>query len=124
MADPRIERYASLLVDTCTRVEPGWQVLVWGMPAARPLLEEIMRRLGQRGAYPLLRLTFGGGLVYHREWLRSAPLELIQEPAPLDLHVLNTCDALIAVSAPENTRDGSDIARARWHAPTGRRSSA
>jgi aminopeptidase len=109
VADPRIERYATLLVDTCTRVEPGWQVLVWGMPAARPLLEEIMRRLGRRGAYPLLRLTFGGGLVYHREWLRTAPLELIQAPAPLDLHVLNTCDALIAVSAPENTRDGSDI---------------
>jgi len=109
VTDPRIERYATLLVDTCTRVEPGWQVLVWGMPAARPLLEEIMRRLGRRGAYPLLRLTFGGGLVYHREWLRTAPLELIQAPAPLDLHVLNTCDALIAVSAPENTRDGSDI---------------
>ena len=109
MSDPRIERYASLLVDTCTHVEPGWQVVVWGMPAARPLLEAIMRRLGQRGAYPLLRLTFGGGLVYHREWLRTAPLELIGEPAPLDLHVLNSCDALIAVSAPENTRDGSDV---------------
>ena len=50
MVDPRIERYATLLVDTCTHVEPGWQVLVWGMPAARPLLEEIMRQLGRRGA--------------------------------------------------------------------------
>ncbi|HKV68328.1 MAG TPA: aminopeptidase [Gaiellales bacterium] len=116
MIDLRIERYATLLVDTCTRVEPGWQVLVWGMPAARPLLEEIMRQLGRRGAYPLLRLTFGGGLVYHREWLRTAPLELIGEPAPLDLHVLNSCDALIAVSAPENTRDGSDIATERTSA--------
>jgi len=116
VADPRIERYATLLVETCTRVEPGWQVLVWGMPAARPLLEEIMRRLGRRGAYPLLRLTFGGGLVYHREWLRTAPLELISEPAPLDLQVLNSCDALIAVSAPENTRDGSDIAPERTSA--------
>jgi aminopeptidase len=116
VADPRIERYATLLVDTCTRVQPGWQVVVWGMPAARPLLEEIMRQLGRRGAYPLLRLTFGGGLVYHRDWLRTAPLERIEEPAPLDLHVLNTCDALIAVSAPENTRDGSDIAAERTSA--------
>ncbi len=113
VTDPRIERYATLLVDTCTRVEPGWQVVLWGMPAARPLLEEIMRQLGRRGAYPLLRLTFGGGLVYHRDWLRAAPLERIREPAPLELHVLNGCDALIAVSAPENTRDGSDIAPER-----------
>ena len=113
MADPRIERYAALLLDTCVRVQPGWQVLVWGMPAARPLLEEITRQLGARGAYPLLRITFGGGLVYHRDWLRTAPLELIAQPAPLELHVLDHCDALIAVSAPENTRDGSDIAPER-----------
>ena len=45
------------------------------MPLARPLLEEVTRQLGQRGAYPLLRLTFGGGLVYHRDWVRHAPLE-------------------------------------------------
>ena len=113
MPDPRIERYARLLVETCTRVEPGWQVLVWGMPAARPLLEEIVRELGRRGAYPLLRVTFGGGLVYHRDWLRTAPLEAIREPAPIDMHALEHCNALIAVSAPENTRDGSDIAAER-----------
>jgi aminopeptidase len=116
VADPRIERYATLLVESCTHVQPGWQVVVWGMPAARPLLEEILRQLGRRGAYPLLRLTFAGGLVYHRDWLRTAPLELIHEPAPLDLQVLNACDALIAVSAPENTRDGSDIAAERTSA--------
>ena len=34
-------------------------------------------------------------------------------PAPIDVHALEHCDALIAVSAPENTRDGSDIAPER-----------
>ena len=100
MADPRVERYATLLLDTCLGVQPGWQVVVWGMPSARPLLEEVTRQLGRRGAYPLLRLTFGGGLVYHRDWLRNAPLERIAEPASLDVHVLEHCDALLAVSAP------------------------
>ncbi len=119
MADPRTERYASLLLDTCVRVEPGWQVLVWGMPAARPLLEELLRQIGRRGAYPLLRITFGGGLVYHRDWLRTAPLDLIARPAPLELQVLQECDALIAVSAPENTRDGSDISAERMGAVQG-----
>jgi hypothetical protein len=46
--------------------------MVWSTPWARPLLEEIMRQLGLRGAYPLLRLTFGGNLVYHRAWLEQA----------------------------------------------------
>jgi aminopeptidase len=111
--DPRIERYATLLLDTCLRVERGWQVLVWGYPAARPLLEELTRQIGRRGAYALLRLTFGGGLVYHRDWLRHAPMDVISEPSPIDVNAFRTCDAVLAVSAPENTRDGSDIAPER-----------
>jgi aminopeptidase len=116
VTDPRVERYATLLVDTCLGVERGWQVLVWGMPMARPLLEEVTRQLGQRGAYPLLRLTFGGGLVYHRDWVRHAPLDVLAEPASIDEHAFQHCDGLIAISAPENTRDGSDIAAERMSA--------
>jgi aminopeptidase len=114
--DPRVEQYAALLLDTCLRVEPGWQVLVWGYPNARPLLESVTREIGRRGAYPLLRLTFGGGLVYHRDWLRHAPSELLGEPAPIDVHTLEQCDALLAIAAPDNTRDGSDIAPERLSA--------
>ncbi len=113
MADERVERYAGLLVRECLRVEPGWQVLVWGYPRARPLLEAVMRELARCGAYPLLRLTFGGGLVYHREWLRHAPLYTIAEPPSVDVHALDHCYALLAIAAPENTRDGSDIEPAR-----------
>lgn len=113
MTDPRVERYAALLLDTCLQVERGWQVLVWGYPHARPLLEAVTREIGRRGAYPLLRLTFGGGLVYHRDWLRHAPFDLLGEPAPIDVHTLDHCDALLAIAAPDNTRDGSDIAPER-----------
>ena len=127
MPDPRVERYAGLLLDTCLRVERGWQVLVWGYPQARPLLEAVTRELGRRGAYALLRLTFGGGLVYHADWLREAPPETIGVPAPIDVHALDHCDALLAIAAPENTREGSDIApertaavRAAYRRPTER----
>ncbi len=119
MTDPRTERYAKLLVDTCLHVKAGDQVLVWGYPQARPLLEEVMREIGTRGAYPLLRLTFGGGLVYHRDWLRHAPLETIANPASIDIHALDNCDALLAIAAPENTRDGSDISPDRTSAVQG-----
>jgi aminopeptidase len=119
VVDARVERYADLLLDRCLRVEPGWQVLVWGYPGARPLLEAVLRELGRRGAYPLLRLTFGGGLVYHREWLRHARLETIAEPAEIDAYTLDHCDALLAIGAPENTRDGSDVEPSRTAAVQG-----
>jgi aminopeptidase len=72
-----------------------------------------MRQLGERGAYPLLRLTFSAGLVSHRAWLRHAPLEVLSEPASLEMHALEHCDAVLAIAAPENTRDGADIAAER-----------
>ena len=92
---------------------------MWGYPHARPLLEAVTRELGRRGAYPLLRLTFGGGLVYHRDWVRHAPLEMLAEPSPIDVHTLDHCDALLAIAAPDNTRDGSDIAPERLSAVQG-----
>ncbi|MBD0347670.1 MAG: aminopeptidase [Thermoleophilia bacterium] len=119
MTDARVERYAELLLDTCLGVQRGWQVMVWSTPWARPLLEEVMKQLGERGAYPLLRLTFSGGLVYHRAWLRHAPLEAISEPASVDVHALGHCDAVLAIAAPENTRDGVDITAERTSAVQG-----
>jgi aminopeptidase len=116
LRDGRVERYAELLLGTCLGVERGWQVIVWGTPWARPLLEEVMKQLGERGAYPLLRLTFSGGSAYHRAWLRHAPLDVISEPASIEVHAWEECDAWLGVSAPENTRDGADIAAARTSA--------
>ena len=109
MSDARVERYAELLLGTCLGVERGWQVMVWSTPWARPLLEEVLKQLGERGAYPLLRLTFSGGSAYHRAWLRHAPLDVISEAAPIEVHAWEQCDAWLGVSAPENTRDGADI---------------
>jgi aminopeptidase len=113
VTDPRVERYAELLLDTCLGVQRGWQVIVWSTPWARPLLEEVMKQLGERGAYPLLRLTFSGGFVYHSAWLRHAPLDVISKPAPVDVYALQNSDAHLAIAAPENTRDRADIAPER-----------
>jgi len=90
--------------------------MVWSTPWARPLLEEIMKQLGVRGAYPLLRLTFSGGSAYHRAWLRHAPLDVISEPASIEAHAWEHCNAFLGVAAPENTRDGADIPAERTSA--------
>src|SRR4029077_1440609 len=96
--DDRVERYAELLLDTCLGVERGWQVIVWATPWARPLLEEVMKQLGERGAYPLLRLTLDGGhWREHRAWLRHATLEVISEPAMIEVYTRHQCDAWLGV---------------------------
>jgi aminopeptidase len=115
MPDPRDREYAELLVDTCVGVQPGWQVLLMGTPAGRPLLTEISRAVAERGAYTLLRVGFGGTLA-DWTWLRAAPLELIAVPAPLEVRALEECDALLVVESPENTRQASAVDQLRMTA--------
>src|SRR5213078_1898312 len=37
------------------------------------------------------------------------PTELVEKPSSLQAHLLEQCDAIVAVDAPENTREGSSI---------------
>jgi aminopeptidase len=110
MADPRLEQYAKLLVENCVDVQPGWQVLVGGDYLARPLLDEVARQVAQRGAYALVRV---GGIGSNREWLKHAPMELVETAAPLEMQQLEQCDAFIYVEAPENTRDAVSVPQER-----------
>ena len=108
MSDPRDRQLAELLVDTCVGVQPGWQVLLAGTPAGRPLLEEIAQLLGERDAYALLRVSFDATYV-PRPWMRVAPMERLATIPDVDRHALETCDALIVIDAPENTRDAASV---------------
>jgi aminopeptidase len=110
MADPRIEAYAKVLVDTCIDVQPGWQVVVGSSPLARPLVEEVTRQIAAKGAYALTRLGFNGtGLGPPLAWVLEASDELLQELPPIERHALDSLDAVIVISAPENTRESSAI---------------
>jgi aminopeptidase len=112
MRDPRLEQYAKILVDTCIEVQPGWQVLVSSSALARPLVEEVSRQLARRGAYALLRLSLNGAGV-NLAWAEEAPEELLDTPPAIDVHSFEQADGLIAIEAPENTREASALASDR-----------
>ncbi len=97
--------YARLLAE-CISPEPGWQVLVRSQPPARPLIEEVSRELARRGVRALVRLRFElAGSVFERE----APRELLGKLAPIEIDEIENADAYMAIAAPTNTRDGSDV---------------
>ena len=104
--DFRVQQYARLLVERCVKVQPGWQVLVFSSPLGRPLVEEVVRAIGRLGAYALPRLALAG---VDSIWLREAPEELLKEMPPIEAHTIEKTDCYIAIGAPENTRDGSDV---------------
>jgi aminopeptidase len=109
LADPRVEQYARLLVDTCVDVQPGDQVLVFATPLARPLVEAVSKRIGERGAYALLRLAWGPDV----GWANAAPEELLETLPAIERHAYETLDAMIGIDAPENTRELSAVSPER-----------
>jgi aminopeptidase len=109
MPDSRLSAYASLLVDRCIDVQPGWQVLVRASPEARPLADEVVAAIARRGAYALPRLAFSRV----SPWLAEAPEELIGTLPETAAYELDHADSFVVIDAPENTRDGSDISPER-----------
>jgi aminopeptidase len=109
MADPRLASYASLLVERCIDVQPGWQVLVRTSPQARPLAEEVVAAIARRGAYALPRIAFSRSSL----WLAEAPEELVGKLPEIAAYELDHADSFVVIDAPENTREGSDISPER-----------
>jgi aminopeptidase len=104
VADPRVEAYARLLIEHCLDVQPGWQVLIRTQPPSRPLLEELVRGIAQRGAYAVVRLGFNLWPV-DIAWAAGAAPELIEELPEIDRFASDRMDARVTIDAPENTRE-------------------
>ncbi len=106
--DPRIERYAKLLVERCLDVQPGWEVLIRSTPLARPLLEELQRQIARRDAYAILRLSYDMWPL-DNGWISEAPEELLDELPKVDHYACERMDARVTLDAPENTRAAAEV---------------
>jgi aminopeptidase len=111
--DPRVERYARLLVDYCLEVRPRMQVVVAATPLARPLYEEVVRQIARRGAFVIPRIQFSPSVLTEKTWLAEAPEELISELPSLDRHLAEHLDAVLGIDAPENTRADAALSATR-----------
>ena len=108
MTESRVDAYARLLVEHCLDVQPGWQVLIRTQPASRPLLEALVTRIAQRGAYAVVRLGFALWPI-DLVWAAEAPDELLGELSEIDRFASDHMDARITIDAPENTREWVDL---------------
>ncbi|MBA2383444.1 MAG: aminopeptidase [Actinobacteria bacterium] len=117
VTDPRVRELADLLVDRCLGVQPGWQVSVRATPLARPLVEEVARAIGRRGAYYLPRINWGPDRIRaDLDWALEAPLDLLGELAPIERYQVENEDARLTIRAPEDVLAGSELDPARLKA--------
>jgi aminopeptidase len=110
VADPRDRELADLIVTRCLDVQPGWQVSVRATPLARPLVTEIARALGRRGAYYLPRINWGPDRFrVDLDWMLEAPLELLGELPPIERYAIEHEDARLTIRSPEDVHAGAEL---------------
>ena len=108
MDDPRVRELAELLVERCLDVQPVWQVSVRATPLARPLVREVARAIGRRGAYYLPRINWGPERFRaDLDWALEAPLELLGELPSIEAHQVANEDARLTIRAPEDVHAGA-----------------
>ena len=74
-------------------------------------MEELVRALARRGAYPLVRLSFTDleRVPFETVWAQEAPEELLEQPGSLDLRTRKEIDARVIVFSAENVFASSDL---------------
>jgi aminopeptidase len=110
MADPRLRRWAEVLVRYSVGVKPGDKFLINSTPLAAPLVAEVYRDALRIGAHPEVLISVPG---LQEIYLQEANEDQLKYVSPMAEFLLGSYDATIEIMASENTRGlaGADPAK-------------
>ena len=110
MSDPRVSKFAKILVDHSTKVAPGDRVAITSTTAAEPLVQALYGLVLERGGFPHVLLDLPG----QEELLFARATDRQLEYVPL-FHKMafEEFEVLIKIRAETNTRALSGVDPAR-----------
>lgn len=93
--------FAKLLVDYCTGVKSGDEVLIRGSFEAFPLVKEVYKAVVERGAYPRFQVEDEELLEL---FYRYAPRELLEYLSPVDRFIMENVNVSISIISSTHTK--------------------
>ncbi len=110
MADPRVERFAKLLVEYSTRIQPGDRVLIEALTPAEPLVRALYERILEIGGHPHLNLAFPS---LEATLIRLGNDEQLDYVPPFRKMAYDEFESRIYIHSKSNTKDlqGVDLER-------------
>jgi len=100
--DLRAQKLAKLLVNYCTFVKPGENVIISGSTEAEPLLLAIYKEVILAGAHPVLKIGLKESSPFF--YKHAKPRQIDKYPDILE-YTINKCQKYIGVSSESNTRE-------------------
>lgn len=105
MKDPRLAKWANVLVNYSNEIKPGDWAVVQGPVVALPLMEEVGRAILRAGGHYEMRLNTGLQEMFYKE-ANDEQLAWISPSAKISME---QCDALFSIWGTDNTRSLSNI---------------
>jgi aminopeptidase len=106
MKDPRIEKYAEVLLDYCIKLKKDQLVCLRGSTLAEPLIIELYKKALLKDAHPFTRIVLQGLEQVYFKYSSESQLKFI---TPIQKYELNNSDALVAVMSSFNTKELTNI---------------
>lgn len=101
MSDPRLVKYADVLVNYSVKTQPGDWVHIQAGRLSTPLVREIVDQVVKAGAHPTYALTSDE---ITDALFKNATPEQLNWCAPTDMQMIKQANAAIFIAAPENSR--------------------
>src|SRR5262249_26329201 len=101
MSDPRLRRWAQVLVRYSVGVQPGDRFMIATTPQAAPLVEEVYREALRVGAHPEVMIELPA---MQEIWLREASEAQLKDVPPVLKMVMSEYNATLQITADENTQ--------------------
>jgi aminopeptidase len=101
VSGPDPDKFAQLLSDWCLEIRQHQQVVITSSTLGVPVVRAAHRAVLERGAWPLVRLTFPEEAA---DFHAIATDEQLDSFAPVELAEMQAIDAFLRIAAPANTR--------------------
>ncbi len=111
MTDPRVQKYAKILVEHSTRVEPGDRILIESTVAAEPLIRETFIQILERGGIPHPMIALPGMMPFSQDemyltYAKEAQLDFVPTFYKL---AYDQFEGRIRIHSATNTRGTTNI---------------
>lgn len=106
MKDPRIEKYAEVLLKYCIKLKKDQLLSIRATPLATPLIKELYRQSLLIGAHPYTRIIVDGLMEIYFKYSSERQLKFI---TPLQKYELEKTDALVSIMSSFNTKELSNV---------------
>src|SRR5574344_1336310 len=95
------QKYAKVLVNYSTKVKKGDKVIIRAEAQAQPLVKAVYEEVLKQGAHPILRISLDEINNSYFKYANDEELDYVDDFVKYEYE---NADALIAISAPYNTK--------------------